>query len=76
MPQPIALSDAQMSAVFAASHPLPPDRRSAFLEDVALEISKLPMVGDGVLHRVIMDCQRRHFDPPDFGRNGGAGKYR
>jgi hypothetical protein len=31
-PQPIALSEAQMCAVLAASHPLPPAARSAFLQ--------------------------------------------
>jgi hypothetical protein len=62
--QPIALTDAQISAVFAAAHPLPADRRSAFLEDVAGKLAHLPEVGDGVLHRIIMEIQRKHFDPP------------
>jgi len=63
-PRPIALSDAQMNAIFAASHPLPPRSRSAFLTDVAVALSRRPEVGDGVVPRVIMDVQRRHFDPP------------
>jgi hypothetical protein len=64
-----------MTAILAASHPLPPNCRSAFLADVARELAALPMIGDGILHRVIMDVQRRHFDPPDLG-HAGAGKYR
>jgi hypothetical protein len=75
---PLALSDAQMSAVFAASYPLPPNRRSDFLADVARELAALPMVGDGVLHRVVMVVQRKYFDPPLDARatNGAnAGKY-
>jgi hypothetical protein len=56
---PIALSEAQMSALLAASHPLPPDCRSAFLEHCARELAQLPMVGDGAVHRVIMRCGPR-----------------
>lgn len=64
MQQPIRLSDDQMSAVLAASTPLPPDLRGAFLETCAREIAALPMIGDGILHRVIMNVQRRYFRPP------------
>jgi hypothetical protein len=73
---PIHLSDQQMDAVLAASHPLPPDRRSAFLEDVANEISRHPILGDGLLHRLIMQIQKKHFDPPDFGVDNGASRSR
>jgi len=75
---PICLSDEQMSALLAASHPLPPDSRSAFLEHCALELARLPIVGDGVLHRVIMQVQREYFDPPDLsaGASGRSSKYR
>ena len=66
MQQPIRLSDDQMPAVLAASTPLPPDLRAAFLETCAREISALPMVGDGALHRVIMQVQRQYFDAPDL----------
>jgi hypothetical protein len=69
---PVCLTDMQLDAVLAAAHPLAPDRRSAFLEDVARELARLPEVGDGMLHRIIMVVQRRHFDPPDFG-SGGKG---
>jgi hypothetical protein len=63
--QPIvALTDAQMSAVLAASHPLPPQTRSAFLEACAHELAGLPEVGDGAVHRIIMVVQKRYFDPP------------
>ena len=67
------LSDEQMSAVLAASHPLPPRRRSEFLADVARELARLP--GDGVLHRVIMQVQRRQSDPPEFNSDNGHSKY-
>ena len=39
---PIALSEAQMCALLAASYPLPSAARSAFLEHCAREIANLP----------------------------------
>ena len=54
-----------MCALLAASHPLPPAARPAFLEACAKEIADLPELGDGVLHRMIMRVQRMYFDPPD-----------
>jgi len=67
-----------MSALLAASHPLPPDSRSAFLEHCARELARLPIVGDGVLHRVVMRVQRQYFDPPDLSAHtpGRSSKYR
>jgi hypothetical protein len=66
-PRPIALSDQQMSALLAASYPLPPDSRPAFLEACARELSRLPEIGDGVLHRVAREIikSNRLFDPPN-----------
>ena len=75
-PEPIRLSDEQMSAVFAAAHPLPSDRRSAFLEDVARELAGLPDIGDGAVHRTVMRVQKRFFDPPQLDSgHGGVTKY-
>jgi hypothetical protein len=75
MPQkPIALNDDQMSALLAASYPLPPDSRSAFLEHCARELARLPVIGDGAVHRVVMNVQRLYFDAPLETRSG-TGKY-
>jgi hypothetical protein len=64
---PIRLSDAQMDAVLAASFPLLPNRRSAFLEACARELANLPEgIGDGSVHRVVTVVQRKYFDPPQF----------
>jgi hypothetical protein len=41
-PSPIALSEAPMLALLAASYPLPPSARSAFLEHCARETANLP----------------------------------
>jgi hypothetical protein len=64
--KPIALSEAQMLALLAASHPLPVAARSVFLEHCAREIANLPELGDGALHRTIVRVQRMFFDPPDL----------
>jgi hypothetical protein len=64
-PPPVRLTDEQMSAILAASHPLPPDVRGAFLETCARELAGLSEIGDGTVHRVVMVVQRRYFDPPD-----------
>jgi hypothetical protein len=76
--QPICLTENQMNAVLAAATPLPPNRRSDFLVDIARELSSLPEVGDGVLHRVIMVAQKRYFAPPivdHHGHHKHVGKY-
>ena len=77
--KPVRLTDEQMTAVFAASHPLPPDRRSAFLEACEQELAALPEgIGDGSLHRVVAQVQRKFFDPPVLEANRrlpGVGKY-
>jgi hypothetical protein len=65
--KPIVLSEAQMLALLAASHPLPRDCRGAFLEACAKEIAALPELGDGALHRTIVRVQKAFYDPPDLG---------
>jgi hypothetical protein len=73
---PVALTDMQLDAVLAAADPLPPDRRSEFLAHVARTLASERVIGDGLLHRVIMHVQRQYFDPPDLGRANGSSKYR
>jgi hypothetical protein len=75
---PVPLTDMQLDAVLAAAHPLPPDKRSEFLADVARTLASERVIGDGLLHRVIMHVQKRYFDPPDLsaGAAGRASKYR
>jgi hypothetical protein len=68
LPQPVRLSDEAMSAVLAASHPLPPASRSDFLAAVARELAGLPEIGDGIVHRVVMVVQQKFFDPPPDAR--------
>jgi hypothetical protein len=70
------VSDMQLDAVLAAAHPLPPDRRSAFLAEVARTLASERVIGDGLLHRVIAHVQRQYFDPPLLDRASGSSKYR
>ena len=66
MPQPLSLSDSQLSSIMDAARPLQVHQRDAFLRDIATELAALPVIGDGALHRIITMVQRRHFDAPDL----------
>jgi hypothetical protein len=66
MPAPIALTDAQLSAVFDAARPLPRASRDAFLLDLATALQGQENLGDGTIFRLIREVQRRHFDPPQL----------
>ena len=72
---PLALTDAELQAVFDACRPLQPRDRDAFLKDLAEEVTRMPVIGPGALHRVIATVQRRHFDPPDLNGNKGAPRH-
>ena len=48
----ISLTDAQLSAIMAASQALQPPDRSSFLELVAANLQCQPQIGDGVVHQV------------------------
>jgi hypothetical protein len=53
-----------MMAILAAAAPLAVQDRDPFLQEIAQTLQALPEVGDGALHRIIMQVQRRHFDAP------------
>jgi hypothetical protein len=71
---PIRLSDSQLDAIFAAATPLQPQARENFLRELAQLLAAQPELGDGSLHRLLVEVQRRHFDPPAFATDNG-GKY-
>ena len=66
-PALLALSDAQLKMVMDAAAPLYPNDRSKFLEDVADLLRGRASLGDGEIHRVIRDAQRRHWHAPADG---------
>jgi hypothetical protein len=67
----IQLSESEIAAVMRAAQPLPTNVRDAFLRDVARAIVELPVRGPGIVHRLIREVQRKHFDAPDL----SVGKY-
>jgi hypothetical protein len=66
MPQPLRLTDSQITAVFAAARPLAVQDRDPFLQDVASLLAGIADPGDGDVARAIRVVQRRHFDPPEL----------
>jgi hypothetical protein len=68
--QLLRLTDAQLSAIMAAAQPLARADRAGFFEDVATALEALPIVGDGVVARVVREVQPRYFrpeaDPPQY----------
>jgi hypothetical protein len=64
-PCPIAVSDAQLSAILTAAAPLQPFERSAFLAALAARLRQEPEPpGDGALHRIIREVVREVWKPP------------
>jgi hypothetical protein len=66
MPQPIALSDDELSAIMNAARPLRPRDRDNFLRQIAQVIADLPERGPGSVYRAIARVWRQHFDAPDL----------
>jgi hypothetical protein len=77
-PKPLALSDAELSAIFDAATPLPVDVRYDFVRAVAAVLATSPEVGPGLVHRVCAEVQRQFFVPPTMavGAAGRTSKYR
>ncbi len=63
---PIALTDAQLDAIFAAARPLAVQDRDPFLQEVAGLLAGIVEPGDSDVARAIRAVQRKHFDPPQF----------
>jgi hypothetical protein len=67
MPTPLQLNDSEMSLLLSLSTPLDQQRRPQFLQEVAQAIEakrQAGEIGDGLVHRIGRDLQRRYFDPP------------
>jgi hypothetical protein len=65
----IKLSDAEMDAIMRAARPIAPDRRDAFLQEVASSLVGCSDIGPGIVHRVLAQVQRVHLDPPETAYN-------
>ena len=64
--RPIALTDAQLTAIFAAARPLAVRDRDPFLQAVAAQLNGRRDVGDSDVNRAIRAVQRQFFDPPEL----------
>jgi hypothetical protein len=58
---PLALTDEQLSAVYAAAQPLDVADRAAFLQTVAAALRNRTDPGDGDVHRAVREAQRLYF---------------
>jgi hypothetical protein len=67
MPQPISLSDSEMTAIMSAAKPLSPRDRDAFLQHIAVILTAMaPPRGDGAVGRAIRAAFQQHFVAPDL----------
>lgn len=74
---PLALAYEELAAIMSACQPLAPDRRAAFMQEVASTLATCPVIGPGAVHRAIVTALRAHFDPPILQRTvGKQSKYR
>jgi hypothetical protein len=71
----LKLNDEQMDALVRIAAPLTPTDRRLFLEDVARALNGHE-VGDGLLHRVAVECQRKYWSPNALDGKVHGGKYR
>jgi hypothetical protein len=68
--QPIALSDDDYATIITAAQPIAPDRREAFLRQVAEALQSCRTIGPGTIYRIVVQAQRAHFDPPELSLGG------
>ena len=59
------LSEAQQATVLRLAQPLQRHQRGDYFRQVGVLVAGLPMpIGDGELHRILVELQRRFLDPP------------
>jgi hypothetical protein len=69
---PLPLTDEQLALVMAAAKPLHPNDRAAYLRRVSELLSAHPVLGDGLVARVVRGAQREFMptapvvEPPDL----------
>jgi hypothetical protein len=63
---PLQLSDAEITAVMNLAQPIDRRRRDEFLREVVAEIEASRQTGEGWVHRVARQLQRKYFDPPQL----------
>jgi hypothetical protein len=58
------LTESQQRAILALATPIPRHLRDRYYVEVALALTRLPEIDDGVVHRVAAALQRQYFDAP------------
>ena len=69
MPTPLQLNDDEMSVLLSLAGPIDQQRRPQFLQEVAAELEakrQAGEIGEGSVHRLARQIQRRLFDPPQL----------
>ena len=64
---PLQLSDEEMSVLMSLAGPIDQQSRPKFLQEVAQELEakrQAGEIGEGLVHRLARQIQRRFFDPP------------
>jgi len=76
-PRPLALSDSEITTIMAAARPLSPADRQSYLEHVAAVLAKEPVLGDGVVSRIVREAFKQRWAPPELNGKGNnhLGKY-
>jgi hypothetical protein len=64
MPSPLVLSDDELDAVMTIAAPIPPSRRSDFLEAVATILRQPNERGPGLANRIGRELQLRYMHAP------------
>ena len=61
------LSSDQLETILRAARPLARGDHDAFIADVTEALANCAELGEGVVHRVVRDVQRRYWSPPALG---------
>jgi hypothetical protein len=70
---PLELSDNEMSLLLSLSAPIDQQRRPQFFQEVAQELEakrQAGEVGEGLVHRLARQIQRKYWDPPQLPNAG------
>jgi hypothetical protein len=70
---PLKLNDEQLTAIMRGAAPLAPNRRDAYLREIAAALAGQEL-GDGIIGRTIREIQKRHYDAPTLDHDHS--KYR
>jgi hypothetical protein len=68
---PLRLTDEQLTAIMRGAAPLAPNRRDAYLREIADALAVAGEIGDGSVARAIRTAQKRHYDVPELGPYDG-----